>query len=255
VDQRLAMKSNQFEAGIWQGTVAKMLNTLEFPGGTPSSSVNQQLSTATNALSPYKILAQNALAELAHQMLCWGKYYDKEYGKTSLYGQYSDKTRMGQEINIPFNTIDPDSLEIDVILTPDMPIDRLQQINGAVLMKQNFRIPEAELIEDLGYGDPAELGKRRNLEDMQNAYIQADLQRIAMAPQLEAQQQQMQQQQEMAQQQQSQAAEQEMAMKQQEAQQAAASENGTPAQEQMGGLGMNPNAGGMPPVNMANGQR
>lgn len=254
-DQRVMMQKNEFESSIWQATVARMLNTLEFPGGTPSSSVNQQLTTATNSLAPYKILAENTLAEVAHQMLCWGKYYSKEYGEVSLYGQYDDKSRMGKEVNIPFKTIDPDALQIEAILTPDMPVDRLQQINGAVLLKNNFRVPESELLEDLLLGDPAELAKRRNLEDYQNTYVQADLQRIAMAPQMEQQQQMMEMQAGIAQQQNEQAMQQEQAAREQEAAMAQAQGDGSPAQEQMAGLGMNPAAGGMAPVQMANNQR
>lgn len=257
VDQRVMMQKNEFESGIWEATVARMLNTLEFPGGTPSSSVNQQLTTATNSLSPYKMLGEMLLSELAHLMLCWGKYYDKEYGKgeTSLYGQYEDKTRTGEEVTIPWNTIDPDALDIETTLTADVPVDRLQQINGAVLVKNNFRVPEEELIEGLGYGNPNELAKRRDLEDYKAAYIQADMKRIALQPDLEAQQQQMEMQAGIAQQQNEQAMAQEQAARAQEEAAANAQNNATPAQEQMQGLGMNPAAGGMAPVNMANGQR
>ncbi len=254
VDSRVAMQKGEFSSAIWQTTVSKMLNSLEFPGGTPSSSVNQLLSTATNSLAPYKILAELALSEVAHQMLCWISYYGKEYGKADLYGQYDDKTRMGQEIHISSDTLDPDALEIEVSLTPDIPVDRLQQINGAVLIKQNFAVPEAELIEDLGFGDPNELSKRRKLEDYENAYIQLDLKKMDMALQMEFQQQQMQMQMQAQQEQQSQAMAQEQAMRQQEAQQAQAAGGGTPSQDAMQGLGSNPAMGGMPPVNMANQQ-
>jgi hypothetical protein len=260
VDSRVAMQKNEFKSGIWQSTVSKILQTLEFPSGTAYSSVNQLLSQATASLSPYKLLGQNAMAELAHQMLCWVHYYGKEYGKVDLYGQYNTKGKLGQEVRIASDTINPDELQLEVILTADMPVDKLQQINAAVLTKQNFRVPEEELLEDLGYGDPRELADRRDQEDFNNAYIQNDLQKIQMETQLEFEQKQMEmqaglQQQQMQQQQeaQSQQMQQEQAMRQQEAQQASASQNGSPAQEQM--AGMNPAMGGMPPVNMANGQQ
>jgi hypothetical protein len=237
------------------------LQNLQFPSGTAYSSVNTLLGQAANSLSPYKLLAQNTLAELAHQMLCWVKYYSKEYDESaSLYGQYNTKSKLGQEVRIQGKYLNPDELQLEVILTADMPVDKLQQINAAVLTKQNFRVPEEELLEDLGYGDPRELADRRDQEDFNNAYIQNDLQKIQMETQLEFEQKQMEmqaglQQQQMQQQQeaQSQQMQQEQAMRQQEAQQASASQNGSPAQEQM--AGMNPAMGGMPPVNMANGQQ
>jgi hypothetical protein len=253
VDQRLGTQKAQFQSGIWQSTVSRTLQTLEFPSGTAYSSVNQILSTATNALAPYKLLGQNALADIAHQMLCWIKYYGDAYNTVDLYGQYDDKTRMGQEVRITSDTIDPDALQVEVILTADIPVDKLQQINGAVLLKQNFRIPEAELIEDIGFGDPAELAKRRDLEDYRTAYIQTDLQRIQMAAQLEMQQQQMQMQAQQAQQ--SQAMEQEQQARMQEEQMAAAQANASPGNENLGGPGFNPAGGGTPAVQGNRGQR
>jgi hypothetical protein len=255
VDQRLMSQKAQFQSGIWQTTVAKVLQSLEFPSGTAYSSVNQILSTASNALAPYKMLGQNALADIAHQMLCWVKYYGKEYGTVDLYGQYDDKTRMGQEVRIASDTIDPDALQIEVILTADIPVDKLQQINGATLLKQNFRIPEAELIEDLGFGDPMELAKRRDLEDYKNTYIQTDLQRIQMQAQLEMQAQQMQMQAGLQQQQQEQAMQQEQQAREQEAAMAGAAQNASPGNANLGGPGFNPNGGGTPPVQGNRGQR
>jgi len=262
VDQRLSMEKNQYKSGIWQTGVNKVLNTLEFPSGTAYSSVNQLLTQATNSVIACKLLGELALGELAHLMLCWGKYYDKEYGngETSLYGQYDDKKRSGQEVSLAWNMINPSALDVEVILTPDIPIDKLQTINGAVLMKQNFRVPEEDLLEDLGVMNPMEAAERRDQEDFNNAYIQNDLQKIQMETQLEFEQKQMEmqaglQQQQMQQQQeaQSQQMQQEQAMRQQEAAGASASQNGSPAQDQM--AGMNPAMGGMPPVQVANGQR
>ena len=254
-DQRVSQQKAEKKAGIWQSTVARVLQTLEFPSGTAYSSVNQLLSQAAGSLSPYKILGENALAETAHLMLCWLHYYGKEYGKVDLYGQYDDKSRMGQEVRISSDTIDPDALQIEVILTADMPVDKLQQINGSVLVYQNFPIPAAELIEDLGYGDPAELSKRRKLEDYKNAYIANDLQRMQMMLQEEFQQRAMEMQAGIQQQQQSQAMEQEAAMRMQEQQAATAAQGGSPGMENAGGLMNNPAMGGNPPVTMGRGQQ
>src|SRR3990172_3874921 len=98
VDQRVTMLKNEKRGGIWQSSVSKVLQSLEFPSGTAYSSVNQILSVATNALSPYKLLGLRALEEIAHQMLCWIKYYGKEYGKGDLYGRYDDKTNQSIDI-------------------------------------------------------------------------------------------------------------------------------------------------------------
>lgn len=257
VDQRVAMQKAESKNDIWQTVAARILSTFEFPSGTAYSSVNQLLTQATNSISQCKLLGEIGLSELSHLMLCWGHYYDKEYGKgeTSLYGQYEDKTNLGKEVSLAWDTINPDALDVEVTLTPNIPIDKLQQINGAVLLKQNFRVPEAELLEDIGLGDPNELAKRRDLDDYKQAYIQADLQRIAMAPQLEAQQQTMEMQAGIQQQQNDQAMAQEQAAREQEAALANAQNNASPAMEQMQGLMNNTAMGGNPSVTLARGQK
>jgi hypothetical protein len=256
VDQRLTVQKAQFTSDIWQGSVAKVLQSLEFPSGTAYSSVNQILSVATGSLSPYKLLGENTLAEIDHQSLCWVKYYGAEYDKSAtLYGYYSDKTNAGKSVSLPHDTLNPDDLDIEVTLTADIPVDRLQQINGAVLLKQNFRVPEDELLEDLGLGNPADLAKRRDLEDYKATYIQADLKRIAMQPDLEAAQEQMEMQMGAAQQQNQEAMAQEQAAREQEAMIANAQQNASPGNENLGGMGMNPAMGGTPPVQGNRGQR
>ena len=253
VDSRLSANKVDQKARIWQGTVARALQTLEFPSGTAYSSVNQILSTATNSLAPYKLVGQHALEEIAYQMLCWGKYYDKEYGggKAGLYGAYDTKSKAGDSFEIPYNTIDPDELAIEAILTADVPIDRLQQINGAVLLKNNFKVPEEDLLEDLGIGDPKDASDRRRLDDYKDMFIQSDLKRIIDAQALETAQQQMemQMQAQQAQQQMAQQGAQQAAQQQQgAATQAAAQGNGAPANDNLGGQGFDPSQGGTPPV-------
>ena len=167
---------------------------------------------------------------------------------------------MGETISIPSDKINPDALRIECTLTADLPIDKLQQINGAVLLKNNFDLPDEELVEDLVGGDPAEMRKRRKLQDMENTYLLADMKRITDAQQLETQQAMMemqagiqQQVQAQAQEQQSQAMAQEEQARAMEEANANASNNATPAQENM--EGMTPNQGGLPPVQMARNQR
>lgn len=259
VDPRVAQQKQQFRSQISASTISRVLTTLESGDRESYSAFNQRLTAAANSISPYKLLAENTLSDLAHQMLCWVKYYGKEYSKVDLYAQYEDKSKLGQNISISSDTIAPDALKITCILTADMPIDKLQQINGAVLLKNNFAVPEEELIEEIIGGDPTEMMKRRKLEDYKNAYISADLKRIMDAQGLETAQKQMemqagiqQQVQQQQAQQESQAMQQEQMARQQEAAQADQMQNASPAMEAM--QGNSPNAGGMPPVQMANNQ-
>jgi hypothetical protein len=255
-DQRLTMEKNRFESDIWQATAAKILQTMDFPSGTAYSSVNQILASATGALSPYRILGQNTLAEVDHQMLCWVRYYGKEYNNSaSLGGYYNDKANAGKFVSLKYDQFDPNQLDIEITLTADTPVDELQKINAATLLYQNFRVPQDEVLEKLGFGNPADLAKRRDLEDYRNTYVQADLKRIAMQPDLEAAQAQMQMQMGAQQQQQEQAMQQEQMAREQEQAMADAQANASPGNENLGGPGFNPNGGGTPPVQGNRGQK
>jgi len=249
VDNRIEMQKQGFRNGIWQSSVSRVLQTLDTGSGESFSSFNQRLSSAANSLSPYKMIGEMAHSELAYLMLCWVKYYGKEHGKTDLYGVYDDKTNMGKEVRIGSDTIDPDAVQVDVVLTADLPVDQLQRINAAVLVKQNFSVPEAELIEDLGYGDPTELAKRRHVEDYKAAYIQTDLRQMQLDQELAQQEKIMKLQAGIAQQQQADAAAQEEQARAAEANEAAAAQGGAPSQ-QAEGLGANPAMQGMPPTQM-----
>jgi hypothetical protein len=258
VDQRLENSKIQYEGKIWQASIAKFLQSMQLPGGTSYSLGNQMFTTATNSISNWKLLAQNALSELSHLMLCWISYYGDKYGAVDLEGQYfekKDKLRLGQEIRISSDTIDPDVLQVEVELTADHPVDKLQETNAAILIKNNFRVSEEKLLDDLGYPNPQEEADKRNLEDYKNAYVANDIRQIQMQTDLQFQAQQMEMQMGMQQQamQQQGAMQQEQAAREQEAAMANASQNASPAMENM--EGMNPAAGGMPPVEMARGQK
>lgn len=253
-DSRLAQGKAEFQSKIWQSTIARALQSLEFPSGTAYSSVNQVLSMASKSVGHYKSVGQDTIADLGYLMLCWVAYYGKEYSKVDLYGQYDNKAMKGTEIRLASDTLDPEGMQIDAQLYDDLPVDKLQQINGAVLAKNNFNIPESDLVEDLGYGDPSELKKRRQLENYENAYIQTDLQKLQMQAQLEMQQAQMQMQQQ-AQQVQMQAQQEAQMQQAQLQQQSQAMNNASPANQNLGGDGFNPAQGGTAPVQGNRGQQ
>ena len=239
VDNRISSNLADLRGSIWQSTIARSLQSLEFPSGTASSSINQVISAATSSLSPYKTIMEQCLSDIFYIMLCYVRYYGDVYEGASLYGE-----KDGAAVSIPHNTIEPDAVRIEVVITPDVPLDMQAQINSATLLLREFRVPQAELLEELGYDNPSELWERRAQEDLDNVTMDVETQRAIKELEFEYATKTMEMQAGIQQQ------VQEQQMQQQQAKEAAAK----PITENTGGLGGNPAMGGTPPVQAAPGQ-
>ena len=164
-----------------------------------------------------------------------------------MYGEYDGKKagkKAGVIVTIPGNTIAPEAVRLEVIMTPDVPLDEQARINSAVMLHREFRLPQSVLVEDLGYENAKELFEQRVQEDLDNSVTDVEVQRPLRDMEMEYQQLTMEMQAGIQQQMQ----EQQMAQEQQMQQGA------QPATENLGGLGGNPAAGGTPPIQGAPGQ-
>ena len=269
VDQHVASQYANFRNLIWQSTVARALQSLEFPGNTAYSTVNQVLQAATQSISPYRILAEAAISEAANIQLNWLSWWGESHDKdVNLYGYYPKKhEKYGNEIMIPWDEIDPEGLQVSVTLRPDVPLDRQQQINTAAVLYDRFPVPSSAALEEIGFENIEQLMEQREQENLELAYMSAENARptkdvefeyqvkmLQAKAQIDAQMMQMQagiQQQQAAQQNAQQGAQQNP--QQGGAQGGPPATNG-PAMENNQGLGNNPAQGGQPPIQGAPGQ-
>jgi hypothetical protein len=221
-----------------KATVARILQNLEFPSGTPYSSVAQILDAAMAAIAPYRELAQDAVAEIAHKMLEWSAFR-----KSDMYGRGTTKSTFGQEYTMKADEFDPDKLDIVVTLTPYLPVDEVAKINAAILGNKNLKMPLGRLLEDIGYEDSDAAIKEWEQERQDETAVQLDIQQSQLAMQAQIQQQAQMQQMAM------------QAQMEQQMQAQAAANQPPPNQgmENAGGLGFNPAQGGTPPVQMEEG--
>jgi hypothetical protein len=165
---------------------------------------------------------------------------------------YCKKLLIGEEIIMsPELFGEADDLLIKVDLTSKS--DKIQAVNRISMLKQaGFRIPDAELLEEVGYEDPEILSGMWENEQLQNTALQLLIKELQGKKDLELQAQSMQMQQEMQMQQQEmqmqqQQAQMEMSMEQQaQMGQMANPEQGMPSAPQ--GQGFNGAMGGMPPM-------
>jgi hypothetical protein len=226
IDQALMQLEQLHSAKIDKSTISRVLQGGEVPAGLAFSALNLLTQTALGALRPAKDLAEKSLAELLTLMLHWVKYTGKPFEARGF-----SEDDAGADYTLDPAEIDPTEWIVEVELTPDVPTDRLQRINAAALAVQIGYSQESAL-EDIGVEDPKRELKKRTKEQVQAFLLQQKFQELQMQQQMAAQQAQMAQQMEA------------QAMAQQQAMQGQPGLGGPV----MGGEGMNPAMGGIPPA-------
>ncbi|MCK5430542.1 MAG: hypothetical protein KAI94_13770, partial [Anaerolineales bacterium] len=158
------------------------------------------------------------------------------YTKTDLTGYGTGKKDKGQEYTIASDEIEPNAIYLSVELKPDVPLDRMQRANAAMLMVNAGIYSKERAMGDMGITDPDKVTEEMFFERLTEAIWQNRIDQMAMelAMQQQQQQQAMQQEQQAMQQQQLPAQQTEMV--------------GAP-----GGIGFDPNQGGSPPIEVVPG--
>lgn len=181
-------------------TVPSVLISAEAGPNEPFSGYNLRIRQAIATLNPYKKLSEKFFEEAYRQMLYWCA----ETGET-IPGYGKGESR---RYEIGSSEIDTDAIYLSVELTPDVPLDRQEKINTAIMAHRELPIPFEELASELGITNPEGaveqwMRERIDLAEFQGlvAKIQADasgeIQQMAMqiAQGMMQQQQQQQQQQ------------------------------------------------------------
>jgi hypothetical protein len=201
-----------------KSTVANVLQGGDIPAGTAFASLNLLVQTAVGVLKTSKELAEFALADIYTLFLLWA-----HYTKNSIDGYGTAKADLGKQYKIEWDEIDPEAIYLSVELSPDVPLDRMQRANTAMLMLQRPGFYSKErALEEMGVTDPDQVIKEAYFEQLMEAQIMNIIQTLQMQSQMQFQQQAQ------AQQMGLQAMQQQMA--------------GAP-----GGNGFNPEQGGLPP--------
>jgi len=244
---------DRFESAINVATVARVLVSAESQSGETFAGYNLRVQTAMGSLLPYKALGESFFTSVYKTMLYWA-----HYTKTPIKGYGESRGNYGTAYSIKPDEIDPNVIYLETKLQPDVPIDRLQKINGAVMMSRELKISTEKVLEYLDEPDPTGAMRMYELEQMRYAALQGRLQRIQAEVSGQLEQQAMQMAQQIV-------AQQMQAMQQQQAQsQTQAPQFGPPTgmeqapnappealgMEAVGGAGFNPNEGGLPPALM-----
>jgi len=220
IDSNLLVISERIGARIAKSTIPKVLQTGDVPSGTPFSALNLITQSGLKSLTPYKVLAEEGLADVFRKMLEWidhsGEPAVAYVPRTALNGDTHTR-----QIEIKKGDFDPENIYLSVELTPDVPSDRMQRVQAGSVMKEQLNYPSRKVMESLGETDPGalveerrterkednveaielqsqqlvEMGKVQREEALKNAEIQLQIQAKQMQMQMQFQQAAQQQQQ------------------------------------------------------------
>ena len=220
--------------------------------GNMDTKSNLQYSTVTaiidmnmSSLEPYKRMAEKALTQIVHIMFRWVKYTEDAVPAYRTRKSNPEQV-IGEEIIMTPEMFDEDNL-LAVVSLKDRN-DEMSAVNKATMLKQGgFRVPDSELLEDLGFENPDMLASKWKDEQLEQAALQNFIQELQMQLQMKQQAMQMQMQAQMQQ-------EQMMAMQQPPQDPNAQGPMGQLANPDMGlpsnvsGQGFNGAMGGTPPM-------
>jgi len=163
-DQSLAVIADRVADRMGKSTVSKMLQSGEFPSGTAFATLNLATQSGIKSLTPYKELAEQALADIFVQMMYW---IDKSGNKVTAFTQ-DNKTKLTEEIVInPEDSFDVEKIYIDVELTPDVPTDRMARINAASMAVRELDMSKRSGLEQAGATNATEEQEIRRQERIQ----------------------------------------------------------------------------------------
>jgi len=193
LDPNLQFVNDMISGDISKSTVSNILQGGDVPAGTAFATLNLATQTAVGALKPAKELAEHALADIYTLFMLWAEFTGED-----IVGYAKDKANIGTEYVIAANEIAPESIYISVELKPDVPLDRMQRANTAMLMVQSGIYSKERAMEDMGITDPDTVMKEVLFDQFLQAQIANIIQMQAQQSQMALQQQQQAQQQALA---------------------------------------------------------
>lgn len=229
---------DRFVSDMARSTVPSVLVSAESTPGEAFSGYNLRIQQAVGALLRYRKTAERFHEAVCRQMLLWCEHSGEPIKG---YGSYQ----------IEPEDIDPKCIYLSVELTPDVPLDKQQKWNTAIMAHREMPISWDTIATDMGITDPKKewdqwakeqwyLAEVTGRAKLIQAEYDLQIQQAQMQMQMQAQQATMQMQQQ-AQMEQAQM----MQQGQPNQQPAPGSPMGMPG---AGGMGMDPNAGGQPPA-------
>ena len=161
------------ETAMQNSTLARILVTAETSPGESFSGFNLRVNQATGSLMPWKQLAERWIAEMFKTELYW-----LEATGSDLEGYGEAVSGETEAYTIRSEDIDPQRIYLKVNLVPDVPTDRVQKTNAAIMQARDLKRPAVAILEELGVADPEREMEEYWREQLFAAAIRGKLQMI-----------------------------------------------------------------------------
>ncbi|MCW5874140.1 MAG: hypothetical protein KIS88_05790 [Anaerolineales bacterium] len=172
LDESLARIAERVAERMGKSTVPRVLQTADFPGGTAFATLNLATQSGIKSLTPYKELAEDALAEVFHLMLHWVQHSGEPLSA------YVSKRGRRETIALDPAEGDLTQVLIDVELTADVPTDRMARINAASMAVRDLGYSRERALEQIGETDAKEVMAQAEQEQLAAARLEARKRRL-----------------------------------------------------------------------------
>jgi hypothetical protein len=169
MDVNLAVIADRVAERMGKSTVSKVLQTGDFPSGTAFATLNLATQSGIKALTPYKELAEQALADIFTHMLYW---IDYSGDGVIAYGQRRDDP--GEQFTLSPEEVDVENVYIDVELTADVPSDRMTRVNAASMAVRELGYSKERALEQIGEDDPQVILSQARAEALDEAALEVE---------------------------------------------------------------------------------
>lgn len=160
-------------------TIPKMMQDPNVPNNINFATLNSSIQMGLTVIKPFSVLAELAISDVMTLMTRWFVHNGK-----SAVVLGTTKRDTGKQYLVDPKTINVDNLLITVELTPDVPTDKLQRINGAGLAVEKLNLPKEDGLSDIGVEDPQYAIEQSAKERLFEAQVQAQMLQIQAETQL-----------------------------------------------------------------------
>jgi hypothetical protein len=167
LDQGMMEIVNQSRQTINRSGISEILLGAGSLANVAYSTINMTTQSAMGVLKPYKSLAEESLADAYTLFILWASH-----NGDSIKGIGLDKDKKSKLFDVKNSEIKPDDMVVEVSLNPDVPVDRQQKINGAVMMKERLGVDEATALEYVGESDPESIKRRKVYDTLFDTHVQ-----------------------------------------------------------------------------------
>jgi len=175
IDPQLEVMSAALNQEMEAATISGVLITAETRPNETFSGYSMRVQTALGQLMPYKIVAERAMARAYSIFFDWART-----SKTNIKGivAVGVNPRSARKMQVIDYRQIPEALLLTVEARNDVPTDRLQKINGAIMIAKQLRASPVRVLEELGEEDPEGSMREYAKYELRFAKLQGRVQRI-----------------------------------------------------------------------------